>query len=143
MRITSPDFKHGENIPSKFTSDGEDTNPSFEIWDIPKDAKSLVLIVEDPDAPGKTFVHWLVWNIPIIDKIYENNIPGAQGLNDAMGHNYKGPAPPSGTHRYFFRLFALDTKLELPPGTRKANLETAMQGHILQKADLMGMYAKK
>lgn len=143
MKMTSPDFRHGEHIPSKFTRDGDDINPTLEISDIPKDAKSLALIVEDPDAPGKTFVHWLVWNIPIINKIWENNIPGAQGMNDFMGHNYRGPSPPSGTHRYFFRLFALDTKFELPPTTRKPNLETAMQGHIIQKADLMGVYAKK
>ncbi len=143
MRLTSPDFKHGEYIPPRYSADGDDINPNLEIWSIPKEAKSLALLVEDPDAPKGIFVHWVLWNIPIVSKIWEGNIPGAQGINDFMGHAYHGPSPPSGTHRYFFRLFALDNKLELPANTRKKELEAAMLGHILEKAELIGLYSKK
>lgn len=141
--VSSPAFEHHGKIPEKYTADGENINPPLEIEGIPEGSKSLVIIVEDPDAPAKTWVHWIVWNVPVVRKIYENNIPGVQGLNDFMGHNYSGPAPPSGTHRYLFKVYALDKKLELTQRTRREELERAMEGHILAIGQLVGTYSRR
>ena len=142
MKIKSI-FSDGEKIPVKYTADEEDINPSLEISGIPEGAKTLALIVDDPDAPMGTWVHWLVWNIPASkSKIEENSIPGTQGTNDFRKQGYGGPSPPSGTHRYFFKLYALDTELNLPEGSKKAELEKAMQGHILATAQLIGKYSR-
>ncbi|MCM8796673.1 MAG: YbhB/YbcL family Raf kinase inhibitor-like protein [Candidatus Omnitrophica bacterium] len=143
MRIKSPEFENGQYIPTKFTCEGEDINPALVIEDIPKETKSLALIVDDPDAPGGTWVHWVVFDIPTITQIAENSIPGKQGVNSASGRNYHGPCPPSGTHRYFFKIYALDTILNLKEGASKEQLERAMEGHILDNAWLMGLYKKK
>lgn len=143
LHVSSPAFQNGGIIPKKYTADGEDINPPLEIQGIPKEAKSLVLIVDDPDAPRGTWVHWIVWNIPVVELIRENNIPGVQGVNDFMQHNYGGPSPPSGTHRYFFKVYALDKKLDLPPTSRKRDLEAAMHGHILAMGELVGLYTRK
>lgn len=140
MRITSPDFGNNQIIPASFTCDGEDINPSLVIEDIPKEAKSLVLIVDDPDAPMGTWVHWVVYDIPVTNRISQNSIPGKQGINDFRKKDYGGPCPPSGTHRYFFKIYALDTTLNLEEGISKEALEEAMQGHILDKAELIGLY---
>lgn len=142
MKITSPEFKHNSNIPKKFTCLGSDINPPLIIEDIPKNAKSLALIIDDPDAPVGLWVHWVVYNIPIIFKIEENSIPGEEGLNTLKEKKYHGPCPPSGTHRYFFKIFALDIKLNFSNPPNKQALDKAMQGHILEKAELIGLYSK-
>ena len=142
MKLTSPEFEHNGFIPSKFSCQGEDANPGLIIEGLPSSAKSLVLIVDDPDAPMGTWVHWVVYDIPLISKIEENSIPGTQGGNDFGRKNYGGPCPPSGTHRYFFKIYALDTRLNLPEGINKEGLEKAMQGHILDKTELIGLYKK-
>lgn len=142
MRITSPAFGHNQMIPKKFTCQGEDVNPTLTIEGAPADAKSLVLIMDDPDAPMGTWVHWVVFNIGPTAEIKENSIPGTQGYNDFGRNNWGGPCPPSGTHRYFFKLYALDTTLNLKAGSTKQAVEKAMQGHILTQAELIGLYKK-
>ena len=142
MKLTSPSFGHRQSIPSKFTCEGNDVNPSLTIEEIPAGTKSLALIVDDPDAPMGTWVHWVVFNIPVTKAIAENSVPGTQGHNDFGRKEYGGPCPPSGTHRYFFKLYALDTLLDLREGTDKRTLERAMQGHILSSAELIGLYKK-
>ena len=142
MKLSSPEFKHNGNIPNKFTCDGSDINPGMIIENIPKEAKSLALIVDDPDAPMGTWVHWVVYDIPVTSKIEENSIPGKQGNNGFGRKNYGGPCPPSGTHRYFFKLYALDKQLNLEEGLSKLAIEKAMQGYILDKAELVGLYKR-
>lgn len=141
MNLTSPDFKNNEKIPVRFTRDGENINPSLIVEGVPEDTRSLVLTVDDPDAPSGNWNHWAVWNIPSgTIKIRENSIPGIQGKNSFGANNYGGPSPPSGTHRYFFRIFALDIKLNLIGGSNREDLEKAMKAHILEKAELIGLY---
>lgn len=142
MRISSPDFQHNQDMPKRLSCQGEDVNPLLIIDGIPKEAKSLALIVDDPDAPAGTWVHWLVYDIPVVGRIEENSIPGKQGLNSAGQINYHGPCPPSGTHRYFFKIYALDKMLNLDEGLSKEELEKAIEGHILDKAQLIGLYKK-
>jgi Raf kinase inhibitor-like YbhB/YbcL family protein len=143
MKIQSPQFKDSELIPPKFTCDGQDINPELIIENIPEETKSLALIVDDPDAPMGTWVHWVVFDILPAARVPENSIPGKQGVNSAGGRSYHGPCPPSGVHRYFFKAYALDAKLNLREGINKAQLEEAMQGHILVQAQLMGRYKKQ
>ncbi|MCM8827649.1 MAG: YbhB/YbcL family Raf kinase inhibitor-like protein [Candidatus Omnitrophica bacterium] len=144
MQIRSPDFEHNGFIPKKFTCQGEDVNPTLIIEGIPQDTKSLALIVDDPDAPMGTWVHWVVFDIePTFNKIEENSVPGKQGINDFGKKDYGGPCPPFGTHRYFFKVYALDRKLNLKEGITKKELEKAMQGHILDEAELIGLYKKQ
>jgi Raf kinase inhibitor-like YbhB/YbcL family protein len=136
-------FKNMEKIPIRYTADGDDINPPMEIIDAPQKTKSLVLIIDDPDAPNRTWVHWVVFNIPpAIKKIEENSVPRGSvlGLNDMKILKYHGPAPPSGTHRYFFKLYSLDIVLNLLEGVKKEDIEKAMSGHILAKAELIGVY---
>lgn len=142
MKLTSPEFENNKYIPSKFTCEGQDVNPALEIRDVPSGAQELALIVDDPDAPMGTWVHWVVYNIPVISRIDENSAPGKQGVNNAGQIKYHGPCPPQGTHRYFFKIYALDKKLELKEGVSKGALEKAMQGHILDKQELVGLYKK-
>ena len=142
MKLTSPEFANNGFIPEKFTCEGEDINPALIIEDISANAKSLAFIVDDPDAPMGMWVHWVVYNMPITSRIGENSIPAEQGMNDFGRLNYGGPCPPSGTHRYFFKAYALDAQLNLKAGLTKQALEKAMQGHILQKAELIGLYKK-
>jgi len=142
MKISSKEFKHSQPIPSKFTCQGEDINPSLNIENIPEGAKSLSLIVDDPDAPMGTWVHWVVFDLPVASEIGENSIPGKQGSNDFGRKDYGGPCPPSGRHRYLFKIYALDQKLNLAEGISKKELEQAMQGHILDQAELIGLYEK-
>jgi len=143
LTITSPAFGNNKLIPSKYTCDGDDVNPTLNIEGIPEETKTLVLIVDDPDAPMGTWDHWIVWNIPPTNKIEENSVPGAEGLNDFRKHSYGGPSPPSGTHRYFFKVYALDTKLDLDPNSRKKDVEKAMKDHILAKGELVGLYSRR
>ena len=143
MRVTSPEFEHGTSIPKKCTCEGVDVNPALIIEDVPAEAKSLVLIVDDPDAPRGTWVHWVVYNIPVVARIEEDSVPGEQGLNDFGEIGYGGPSPPSGTqHRYFFKLYALDTELALGGRVNKSAVEAAMEGHIVDKAELIGVYKR-
>lgn len=142
MKITSPEFGNNGSIPSKFTCDGEDVSPELIIEDAPQDAKALALIVDDPDAPMGTWVHWVVYDIPNVSSIEEGAIPGKQGINDFGRKDYGGPCPPSGTHRYFFKVYALDAELALEEGIDKDALENAMKGHVLDKAELVGLYQR-
>ena len=143
MEITSPAFKHNEHIPAKYTCEGEDINPELIISGIPDGAKSLALIMDDPDAPIGVWVHWVVFDIPLVSSIEENSVPGKLGITNSGRGNYHGPCPPSGTHRYFFKIYALDAQLNLKPGIPKGQLEKAMQGHILDSAELIGLYKKQ
>ena len=146
LKITSPAFVTNGYIPARFTCDGTDINPPLEIAHLPAEAKSLALIVDDPDAPVGMWVHWVVWNIdPATREIAEDSVPRAatQGKNDWKRNGYGGPCPPSGVHRYFFKLYALDTRLNLGAGTTKNDLEKAMEGHILAKSELIGLYKRR
>jgi len=142
MILQSTAFQENDPIPQKYTCDGEDVNPQLSIDDIPDNAESLVLIVDDPDAPGKTWDHWLVFNIDPVSEIVEDSVPGKQGQNDFDKEEYGGPCPPGGTHRYFFRLYALDTTLDLDDGVSRNELEEAMQDNIVDQAELMGTYTR-
>jgi Raf kinase inhibitor-like YbhB/YbcL family protein len=146
ISVTAPAFQAGGDIPPKFTCNGTNVNPALKINGVPNAAKSLALIVDDPDAPRGLFTHWIVWNIdPKTTDIAENSAPagGIQGTNDFGKRNYGGPCPPSGTHRYFFKVFALDTKLDLKPSARRAELDAAMRGHTLAQGELMARYTHK
>lgn len=142
MKLSSPEFENNGFIPMKFTCQGEDISPALVIEDIPEGAKSLALIVDDPDAPMGTWVHWVVFDIPPVGDIEENSVPGKQGRNNFGRKDYGGPCPPSGTHRYFFKIYALDTMLNKSEGLSKIVLEKAMEGHIVGKAELIGLYKK-
>jgi hypothetical protein len=143
LSVKSPAFESGKPIPKKYSCDGKDINPPLTIEGTPKDAKTLVLAVDDPDAPSGTFDHWIVWNIPAqTGKIAENSVPGKEGVNSARQNSYMGPCPPSGTHRYFFKVYALDAELNLGLTSKKKDVEKAMQGHILAKGELMGVYSR-
>jgi Raf kinase inhibitor-like YbhB/YbcL family protein len=142
LQITSTAFEANQSIPAKYTCEGKDINPPLDIDGIPEKAHSLVLIVDDPDAPGKTWIHWLVWNIPITHHIKENSVPGEQGLNDFKRKAWGGPCPPSGRHRYVFKVYALDTVLQLPSKSTKKELEQAMGKDILAYGELVGLYKK-
>jgi Raf kinase inhibitor-like YbhB/YbcL family protein len=152
MQLTSTAFQAGAEIPSHFTSDGDDVSPELSWKDAPKEIKSFALIVHDPDAPRTAgFTHWVVYNISPETAHIEEGIGddeqvvgvGTQGKNDAGKIGYMGPAPPSGVHRYFFRLFALDKAPDLKPGATHKEVSAAMKGHILAQAELMGTYEKK
>ena len=145
MKITSSAFQEGGNIPSKFSCDGADTSPPLQISDVPSGAKSLVLIVDDPDAPSGLFTHWMVWNIsPQSSGIAEGSTPKeVQGTNDFGKSGYGGPCPPSGTHRYYFKIFALDRELDLPFGAKRGQLDAAIKNHVLAQGELMGRYLRK
>ncbi len=143
LKVTSPVFSNTGSIPTKYTCDGNDVNPPLKIGGIPGETKSLVLIVDDPDAPRGTWDHWIVWNIPPVEKIEENTVPGTEGLNDSRNHSYGGPCPPSGTHRYFFKVYALDTKLDLDPNSRKKDVERAIKEHVLAKGEIVGLYRRR
>lgn len=146
LKISSPAFAHNGSIPAKYTCDGADTNPPLRIENVSGGAKSLALIVDDPDAPAGTWVHWVVWNIPAATgEIGENSVPpGAeQGKTDFGRNVYGGPCPPSGTHRYFFKLYALNATLDLGPATTRKGLEKAMEGHVIDRAELVGVYKRR
>ena len=145
MKITSSAFQEGGNIPSKFTCDGSDTSPPLQITGVPSEAKSLVLIADDPDAPGGLFTHWLIWNIPPqTNSISEGSAPkGVHGTNDFGKSGYKGPCPPPGIHRYSFKIYALDRELDLRGGAKRSQLDAAMKGHVVAQGVLVGRYARK
>jgi len=144
--LRSSAFENNSNIPSKYTCDGQDINPPLSISGIPENAQGLILIVEDPDAPMGTFCHWTMWNIsPQVTEISENSVPegATEGQTDFGKTGYGGPCPPSGTHRYFFKLYALDVKLDLNEGAGKTEVERAMEGHVLGGAELIGLYSRQ
>jgi Raf kinase inhibitor-like YbhB/YbcL family protein len=145
MKITSSAFQQGGNIPSKFSCDGANTSPPLQVSDVPSGAKSLVLVVDDPDAPSGLFTHWTVWNIPSqTSTIAEGSTPkGIQGTNDFGKSGYGGPCPPSGAHRYYFKIFALDRELDLPSGAKRSHVDAAMKGHVIAQGELMGRYSRR
>lgn len=151
IKPESPAFQQGEMIPGKYTCDGENISPAL-AWDpLPAAAKSLCLICDDPDAPSGTWVHWVVYNIPATVKSLPEGMPAkeklpegaCQGISDFGSFGYGGPCPPGGTHRYFFKLYALDTVLALSGKVTKKQLEAAMQGHVVGQGELMGKYSRK
>lgn len=151
LTITSSAFKQEGMIPSQYTCDGKDISPPLQWSGVPEEAKSLALIVDDPDAPGKTWVHWVVFNLPPDVHSLPEHMPtdaklrnGAmQGITNFGRSGYGGPCPPGGTHRYYFKLYALDTMLDLKPKAKKPDVEKAMKGHILAEGQLMAKYSRK
>ncbi|HXK35279.1 MAG TPA: YbhB/YbcL family Raf kinase inhibitor-like protein [Candidatus Paceibacterota bacterium] len=142
MKLTSTLFENSGLIPSTYTCDGADINPPLVVSGVPKEAKSLVLIMDDPDAPMGTWDHWVVFNIPPdLATIEEGSEPtGVKGLNSSQKTGYSGPCPPDREHRYFFKLYALDVLLSLKEGALKKEVEQAMAGHILAKTEIIGRY---
>jgi Raf kinase inhibitor-like YbhB/YbcL family protein len=148
MKITSSAFHHQQKIPRKYTCDGQDINPPLAFADVPQAARSLVLLVDDPDAPRGTWVHWLVYNIhPAVREVKEQSVPrdGIEGLTSSSKPGYAGPCPPSGTHRYFFKLYALDAMLvfDRPQRVDTKMVEEHMKDHILEQAELVGLYSRR
>jgi len=138
-------FNSHEKIPVRYTIDGENISPSIDIMGAPINVKSYVLIFDDPDAPRGDFVHWIIFNIPgNITRIEEDSIPANSilGKNDAGKLNYIGPAPPYGVHRYFFKIYVLDIFLDLKEGAIKKEILESIEGHILEKAELIGVYGR-
>jgi Raf kinase inhibitor-like YbhB/YbcL family protein len=154
LRITSTAFDNNGKIPPKYTCEGDDMSPPLEWSEVPEGTKSLALIVDDPDAPDparpqRVYVHWVLYNIPptatrIDENAWQSNLPGGTvtGINDWDKQAWGGPCPPIGRHRYFFKLYALDTTLDGISSARKKDVEDAMKGHILAQAELMGTYQK-
>ncbi len=145
LKLSSKSFENGKSIPSKYTCDGQNINPPLTISGVSAEAKSLAIIVDDPDALMGTFTHWLVWDIPpSVTEINEGEVPSESvlGVNDFGVLEYKGPCPPSGTHRYFFKLYALNQLLNLKQGSSKDELLKAMDGKIIEKTELVGTYKR-
>lgn len=151
LQLTSSAFQHKGRIPTRFTCDGENISPELSWTGAPANANSFVVIMHDPDAPrAGSFTHWVLYNIPEMVSHLEPQVPqqervvgvGIQGKNDSGTIGYTGPCPPSGSHRYFLRLFALDAKLDIEPGASAERVQEAMRGHILEQAELMGTYAR-
>jgi Raf kinase inhibitor-like YbhB/YbcL family protein len=151
IQVSSPAFEEGGMIPQQYTCEGEDISPPLSWGSVPEGTKSIVLIVEDPDAPWGTFVHWVVYDLPPDVQELPENLPkdktfpigGKQGINSSSELGYKGPCPPSGTHRFFFRVYALEASTDLPPGETKSRLLRAMEGHVLAQGQLMGKYRRQ
>lgn len=149
--ISSPSFQNGKDIPKKFTCDGDDVSPALSWTDPPQGSKSLALIADDPDAPRGTWTHWVLFDLPPATSALPEGVPkvgelpggGRQGVNDFHKLGYGGPCPPPGKpHRYFFKLYALDNKLNLKAGASKQEVEQSMQSHVLGKAEVMGKYGR-
>lgn len=153
LTLTAPAFEHNTSIPSQYTCDGENKNPRLEISGVPEGTKSLALIMDDPDIPDSVkesrgidvFDHWVLFNLPADAAVIEeaSTPPGTEGANSAGGSEYTGPCPPDGEHRYFFKLYALDTELDLPAGASKADVEAAMTGNIIEQTELVGLYERQ
>ena len=142
IQIISTVFSHKGHIPPQYTCEGDNFNPPLTFRNIPENTKTLALIMEDPDAPKAVFDHWIVWNIPTNEAIAERNNAGISGTNSFGKTGYGGPCPPTGVHRYFFRVYALDCELDLSAGAIKQDLLNAMEGHVLASGELMGLYQK-
>jgi len=146
LRITSPGFENNKNIPSKYGCDGDNVNPPLRIEGTPAGTQSLALVFDDQDAPRGTYVHWILWNIhPSAKEIREGSVPegAVQGMNDFKKNVYGGPCPPTRPHKYVLRVYALDTRLELDPRSTKTDLEKAMEGRILARGQLAGVYKRE
>ena len=154
LSLTSSAFQHQGEIPSRFTCEGDDVSPALSWSGVPREARSLALLVDDPDAPDPkaprmTWVHWVLYNLPVAatglpEGVSSRDLPEGtrEGTNDWKRTGYGGPCPPVGRHRYFFKLYALDTELPDLKGPAKARLEEAMEGHVLARAELVGTYEK-
>ena len=150
MELMSPAFPDSTAIPRKYSCDGDDVSPPLEWEGVPAGTESFVLIVDDPDAPGKTFVHWVIYELPGNARSLQENYPrqevdsdgSRQGTNDFGKIGYGGPCPPGGEHRYYFKLYALDTTLDSDPGLSKQDLLRRMEGHVVAEAQLMGSYSR-
>jgi Raf kinase inhibitor-like YbhB/YbcL family protein len=145
MKIDCPVLLSDNFLPSQYSCDGEGFNPPLKFIDVPAEAKSLALIMEDPDAPAGTYAHWLLWNIhPSVQEIEENSVPlgAVEGYNDSGAAGYAPPCPPNGTHRYIFRLYALDQNLNLEPDIVKDRLEAECRAHLIQDAELITHYER-
>lgn len=142
MKLISPAFVQNQMMPKKFSCQGADINPPLEIKNIPAGTQSLALIMDDPDNLKGIWVHWIAYDIPLTDRIEENSNPGKPGINDFGYEQYSGPCPGYEPHRYFFKLYALDTFLQLGKGVSKAMLIKAMEGHRLARAELIGIYER-
>lgn len=145
MRISSPAFRDGDFIPPKYTCDGKDVNPELHIENVPASAKSLAILVDDPDSPSGNWLHWSVWNItPSTKVIAENSVPqgSVEGETDFSEVGYGGPCPGSGEHEYRFIVYALDVTLTLPPGSVRIAIEQAIEGHVIASTALTGRYQR-
>jgi Raf kinase inhibitor-like YbhB/YbcL family protein len=151
LKLTSTAFVHEASIPSKYTCDGEDVSPLLEWSDLPTDAQTFAIIMDDPDAPVGTWVHWVLYDLPAETRMLPEAVPSGAELPDGSRHGenswgrtgYGGPCPPSGVHRYFFKLYALDVALDLDAGATKEELLQAMEGHMLAQTELMGTYTRE
>jgi Raf kinase inhibitor-like YbhB/YbcL family protein len=151
IEMTSPAFQDGGTIPRQYTCEGEDISPPLNWGPVPDGTQSLALIVDDPDSAAGAFAHWVLYDLPADVQGLPENLPrdktfpvgGEQGVNDFDVLGYRGPCPPSGTHRYFFKLYALDTKTNLPPGATRERLLDAMEGHVLAQGQIMGRYRRQ
>jgi Raf kinase inhibitor-like YbhB/YbcL family protein len=142
LQVTSPSFTDNSNIPMKFTCEREGISPALSVTGIPPEAKSLAVIVEDPDAPNGTVTHWIAWDMEPTGDIAEKSTAGVQGKNTRNNNGYMGPCPPTGTHHYHFKVYALDKKLGLPEGSTKEQLEAEMKDHVLATGEIIGLYKK-
>lgn len=151
IKLSSPALSQNGNISKRYTCDGVNISPPLSWTNAPSDTKSFAILVEDPDAPSKTWIHWVIFNIPPAETSLPEHFPALkemsngirQGTNDFRNIGYGGPCPPSGTHRYFFKIFALDTMLKLPSGSTKPQLVQAMKDHILAEGELIGTYSRQ
>lgn len=142
LKVTSSAFAFGQKIPSKYTCDGKDVNPPLHLENLPGEAISLAIVVDDPDAPARTWNHWIVWNIPVVNDIPENSMLGITGTNDFRNSTYNGPCPPSGLHRYYFKVYVLDRELSLTQADKKRKLITTMEKHVIARGELVGIYER-
>ncbi len=142
MKVSSPAFADGGRIPPQFTCDGDETSPPLAITGIPEGTITMALIMEDPDAPGGAFDHWIAWNIDPVKTIEAGTRPGIQGRNSGGKTGYHGPCPPRGAHHYHFSVYALDARIELPAGASKQELINEMKNHILAQGRLTGIYER-
>lgn len=151
IQVTSSAFAEGGMIPPQYTCDGGNVSPPLSWQSVPEGTKSIALIADDPDAPSRTFVHWVLYDLPADVRELPENVPDdrtapvgiRQGINDFGKSGYGGPCPPSGTHRYYFKVYALDAQMNLPPGSSKAKLLKAMDGHVLAEGQIMGRYRRQ
>lgn len=144
-KISSPAFENGGEIPKKYTCDGANVNPPLKIENVPSNTKSLALVFDDIDAPRGTYVHWILWNMdPGVKEIKENSVPegAVQGVNNFKKRHYGGPCPPKRVHKYVFKIYALDTLLNLNPNGTKKDLEKIMEGHVISRTQLTGLYKR-